>query len=33
MHKKAIDIRKKENQDLQEFELIDVKKLPSNSYQ
>ena len=33
LHKKAIDIRKKENQDLQEFELIDVKKLPSNSYQ
>lgn len=33
LHKKAIDIRKKENQGLQEFELIDVKKLPSNSYQ
>lgn len=33
LHQKAIDIRKKENQGLQEFELIDVKKLPSNSYQ
>lgn len=33
LHKEAIDIRKKENQGLQEFELIDVKKLPSNSYQ
>lgn len=33
LHKEAIDIRKKENLDLQEFKLIDVKKLPSNSYQ
>ena len=33
LHKEAINIRKKENQGLQEFELIDVKKLPSNSYQ
>lgn len=33
LHQKTIQIRKKENSNLQEFELINTKKLPSNSYQ
>lgn len=33
LHQKTIQIRKKENSNLQEFELINAKKLPSNSYQ
>lgn len=32
-HQKTMQIRKKENSNLQEFELINTKKLPSNSYQ
>ena len=33
LHQKTIQIRKKENSNLQEFELINTKRLPSNSYQ
>lgn len=33
LHQRTIQIRKKENSNLQEFELINTKKLPSNSYQ
>lgn len=33
LHQKTIQIRKKENSNLREFELINTKKLPSNSYQ
>ena len=33
LHQKTIQIRKKENSNLQEFEFINTKKLPSNSYQ